>query len=268
MKSLKQSAKKTTMNNYAIYVHTFPNGKMYVGQSNSPEKRWANGTGYKRQIKIGSAIAKYGWENIRHEIIATNLSKEQANQLEIELIQKLDTTNPNKGYNVSIGGGVPIKIKHTTEHNKKIAEAHKRPVSCYDREGNHIADFESIFDAADWIHGGFRVISSCCNGAKKSAYGYIWRKRGEPFDMYETKNKKGGIKGKPVIVYTVDGKKVGVFESAKMAAKILNVSHSSVCDVCIGKKTHAKQYTFRYLNTDEKLQGVNTDDSENDTAEN
>lgn len=29
------------MNTYTIYCHTFPNGKMYFGQTNrKPEKRW------------------------------------------------------------------------------------------------------------------------------------------------------------------------------------------------------------------------------------
>ena len=48
------------------------------------------------------AIKKYGWENIRHDIVLDVLSKEQANKLEKYLIAELNTIQ--NGYNVTIGG--------------------------------------------------------------------------------------------------------------------------------------------------------------------
>ena len=65
------------MDNYKIYKHTFPNGKVYIGlTSQEPKKRWgSDGNGYYGQKYIYRAIKKYGWKNIKHEILFDNLSK-------------------------------------------------------------------------------------------------------------------------------------------------------------------------------------------------
>ena len=87
---------------YSVYCHTFPNGKRYVGISSDCENRWRNGKGYETQPKMDRAIQKYGWENIKHDIVLSGLSKEQANELEKYLIAELNTIQ--NGYNVTIGG--------------------------------------------------------------------------------------------------------------------------------------------------------------------
>ena len=91
------------MKTYSVYEHVFPNGKRYIGISCEPEKRWNGGHGYDTQPKMKRAIQSYGWDNIEHNIICEGLPKEQAERLEMYLIDKLDTIN--NGYNVSIGGG-------------------------------------------------------------------------------------------------------------------------------------------------------------------
>ena len=87
---------------YSVYCHTFPNGKKYIGISSDCENRWRNGKGYETQPKMDRAIQKYGWENIKHDIVLSGLSKEQANELEKYLIAELNTIQ--NGYNVTIGG--------------------------------------------------------------------------------------------------------------------------------------------------------------------
>ena len=87
---------------YSDYCHTFPNGKRYVGISSDGENRWRNGKGYETQPKMDRAIQKYGWENIKHDIVLSGISKEQANELEKYLIAELNTIQ--NGYNVTIGG--------------------------------------------------------------------------------------------------------------------------------------------------------------------
>ena len=86
-----------------MYCHTFPNGKKYVGITKSEtEKRWCNGNGYKTQPKIARAIAKYGWENVTHEVLAVGLDRDKANEMEQYYINKFDTLQ--NGYNATIGG--------------------------------------------------------------------------------------------------------------------------------------------------------------------
>lgn len=55
---------------YYIYIHTCPNKKRYIGLSKNPKQRWNNGDGYKANLEFYKQIKKYGWENIKHEIVA------------------------------------------------------------------------------------------------------------------------------------------------------------------------------------------------------
>lgn len=111
---------------WCVYVHINKiNGKKYIGQtSQRPEKRWDNGRGYITSSKFYGAIQKYGWSNFEHVIIADNLSLEEANDLEILLIEKYQTQKDEFGYNLDSGG-------HNTTHSEET----KRKIS----ESNHIA---------------------------------------------------------------------------------------------------------------------------------
>ena len=93
------------MKKHCVYLHTFPNGKKYIGQAiGKPERRWGkDGNGYITQQILWDAIQKYGWNNIQHEIIKANLTQEEANNIEKEYIQKLNTIVPH-GYNIKFGG--------------------------------------------------------------------------------------------------------------------------------------------------------------------
>ena len=99
-------------NNYKIYVHIVPNGKLYIGQTKtSLSCRWGvNGSRYKDQV-FYRAIHKYGWNNIKHILLFENLSHDEADIIEQELIKKYKTTNSDYGYNIASGGscGHPLK---------------------------------------------------------------------------------------------------------------------------------------------------------------
>lgn len=93
------------MNNYCVYMHITPNNKRYVGiTGQSPKLRWKNGYGYASSPHFYNAILKYGWDNIEHIILATDLSLSDACNMEKELIAKYDLTNREKGYNECAGG--------------------------------------------------------------------------------------------------------------------------------------------------------------------
>ena len=109
------------------YLHIFPNEKIYVGSTtqSSPEKRWLNGHGYKKQPLLWNAICKYGWENVRHKVIVCETPEEMWEK-EKELIEEYDTTNHDKGYNLSIGGESGSYGYHfSKEARKKMSDARK-----------------------------------------------------------------------------------------------------------------------------------------------
>ena len=49
-----------------LYRITFPDGKVYIGVTDDPKRRWA--TKYKGSA-CGEAIERFGWENVKKEII-------------------------------------------------------------------------------------------------------------------------------------------------------------------------------------------------------
>lgn len=109
---------------YTVYCHTSPNGKRYVGiTKQSVERRWrADGSGYVGCSVFYYAIQKYGWDNMKHEIICQGLTKEEAELKEQELIKRWNTMVPN-GYNLTGGGGVCSFFSE--ESREKISEAQR-----------------------------------------------------------------------------------------------------------------------------------------------
>lgn len=121
------------MNNdkrYCIYVHIFPNNKVYVGQTcQKVERRWRNGEGYKDCTLMYNAIEKYKWNTIKHVILETNLTKEEANAREIYFINEVYKSNNRKfGYNLDRGGASSNCVTDTYWWNN--GEIEKRSKEC------------------------------------------------------------------------------------------------------------------------------------------
>lgn len=108
---------------YTVYGHLTPSLKWYFGiTKKKPRKRWGRGCNYSTQY-FARAIRKYGWDNIYHYIVATGLTKDQACQLERELIAKYNTMNPAFGYNCTAGGDCGTEgYRFTDEQRKRIGE--------------------------------------------------------------------------------------------------------------------------------------------------
>lgn len=88
---------------YTLYEHIFPDGKRYIGITcQAINARWKNGHGYETQSKVYEAIQKYGWDNIQHVVLQTDLTKEEAEILERQKI--LEFNSIENGYNISVGG--------------------------------------------------------------------------------------------------------------------------------------------------------------------
>ena len=86
-------------------MHTSPSGKIYVGiTSRDVRQRWQNGRGYIKNDHFYRAIQKYGWNKFEHEVIAENLTKDEACEMEKVLIKELKSNDYHFGYNLSAGG--------------------------------------------------------------------------------------------------------------------------------------------------------------------
>ena len=111
-------------NTYCVYLHINKiDGKKYVGQTcQIPEKRWKEGKGYKGCVHFFNAIIKYGWDNFEHKIVYDSLTKEEADYFEDLMINSLNTTDCNYGYNIKNGGSIG---KHSEESKIKMSKAKK-----------------------------------------------------------------------------------------------------------------------------------------------
>lgn len=107
---------------YLIYKHTnLINNKVYIGQTCQKAKtRWQYGGGYRHNVHFYAAIKKYGWHNFKHEILYTDLTSDQADELEVKLIALFESTNSEKGYNSSIGGATS-GAKYTSPEEASLA---------------------------------------------------------------------------------------------------------------------------------------------------
>lgn len=106
---------------YAVYKHTSPNGKTYIGCTGDvPEIRWRKG--YPHNNELSKDMCEYGWDNFKHDIIKSGLDEEEAYELEKELIHKYDSTNPEFGYNKSIGGKFNNGIIRSDEYRRKMSK--------------------------------------------------------------------------------------------------------------------------------------------------
>ena len=106
---------------YNIYVHTFPDGRKYVGSTKkqNPKKRWKAAQGYRKHKTLFNAIKSVGWNNIQHEILETVEDKETAFKREEYYTLLWRTNEPEFGFNVDAGN------KHNTEIKQKISESCK-----------------------------------------------------------------------------------------------------------------------------------------------
>lgn len=125
---------------WCLYMHTNKiNNKKYIGITCHIENRFGkNGSGYLRKKSNGEynqplfarAILKYGWDNFEHEVLFSNLTKEEADELENNLIEFYNLRNPKFGYNIKEGSS----NGHLSEETKKkLSEIMSKK---YQGEGN------------------------------------------------------------------------------------------------------------------------------------
>lgn len=109
--------------NYTVYVHTLPNGKMYVGYLNlnsdffdgmSFEEIMDSGNYHENRTSLSADIQNYGWDQVKTEAIS-GLTKDQAIEKKKQLCSEYQSYLPEFGYNRYADAGLkqPPKIDRT-----------------------------------------------------------------------------------------------------------------------------------------------------------
>ena len=167
---------------YFIYKYTFPNGKVYIGQTYKGSRRFGRPASYKLML-VGKAMSKY--KTFEKEIIEY-CSQENADERERFYIKLYNSTNIQFGYNLASGGS---KNKVLTESVKqRISEKHKgKKVSQEVKEKiskaviqidpdslTALNRFYSMSEAARITGIDLSTISMVCRRESSTAGGYYW----------------------------------------------------------------------------------------------
>ena len=235
------------MKNYFVYCHKSPSGKKYVGISQmSPQKRWANGAGYKKNFYFYRAIKKYGWNAFEHEILYQDLAIEEAKAIEIDLISKWKLTDKQFGYNLREGGDGAFTI----ESRQKMSLSRLENKNCVGRKISE-AQRDKISKSLKGYY------SAHCNPFKGKHHTDETKEvlRNRVFSQ-ETKDKMRKnhycVKGsqnpsaKAVLQLSVDGEIIKKYDYASLAAEELSIDLSSIIKCCRGKKKTCGGFRWEY----------------------
>ncbi len=236
--------------NYTVYKHTnLLNGKIYIGiTSKKVNQRWKNGAGYKTQPYFYNAILKYGWNGFSHEILYTNLSKQEAIQKEVDLISKYQSNNKKHGYNITAGGDGLNGYKFNKEHSKNMSMAMKgknaKQVCQYSLDGNFLKKWESIIEASIFLGINFRSIADCCRGEHCRAGDYMWRfydgneNNIAPYNTF--------VHDKYVLQFDMSGNFIYKWNSTKEVSEKLHIRRNNIISACNGRRKSAGGFKWKY----------------------
>lgn len=224
---------------WCVYIHTnIIDGRRYVGITGRkyPYKRWGlQGQGYKGQ-EFYKFIKYYGWENFSHEIVASNLTIDEAKEFEKVLIRELGTLIREHGYNLTLGGDC-------------CCETQKRPVYQFDIYGNYINEYDSALSASDNNNVNVAGILSTCTGKYIHSGKYIWRFKEDVSDVNtfkETIDSKLYDKFYPLYKFTLDGKYVASYNDYSEAMHDSKNKNGGILPCCRGNSKYIDGYTWRF----------------------
>lgn len=196
-----------------IYKYTnYIDGKVYIGQTIDEYKRkFAHEKCYGIwRSHFHSAIKKYGYDAFIYEVLEEyNLEdslelKKILDKQEIFYIAQYDSTNPDKGYNITSGGGGTIGVKQSEESkikrsiamkgrkskltkeqwkyiqscNKHEYKAHISPVEKYTLDGEFIQRFDTLKEAAASVESTYRPLLRALKRANNKGVfkNFYWKK--------------------------------------------------------------------------------------------
>lgn len=231
---------------------------MYIGQTCQQDltRRWTAGHGYEGCPRFHAAIKKYGWDGFKHEIWKTGLSKEEADAYEMVYINFFGTNNPQKGYNIGIGGhhsGVLSEagrrriVERFSGSNSPVA----RSVVVFTCDGQREAEFDTIRAASLHYNVSVGAISERCSSKQGTLANRLFFFKEDignpkslpvdllysPYDMSK--------KFKPVAQYDLAGHFLSHFPSVKEASKDTGVPSSQISAAISLRRKRAGSFQWR-----------------------
>ena len=219
---------------YIVYQHKNKiNGKVYIGiTSQKPEQRWGSqGCNYKSSPHFYSAIQKYSWDNFEHNILFTELTKEQACLKKQELIKEYNSMNREFGYNSTSGGDI---FTMNEETKQKISQA---MMGNQNNLGHPCSEEKK------------KKISNAQKGREfteehKQKLSEAAKNRHVPCSEEKKQILKEKSHKKPVYCEELDK----IFESVQECGRQLGIPATNISKLCNGRGKTLKGYHLRYYN--------------------
>ncbi len=234
------------------------NGKVYIGQTIRPlQYRWKQHCNNKSNCyALHNAIVKYGKENFTIEQIDIAIDRNELDLKEIFWIKFYDSMNPNKGYNLTSGGGhcefseesrnkmSDARKGHWSGENnpnygKPLSEEHRRKISEAKKGKHHSEESRN-------------KISEACKGrivSEETKRKLSELNKGKTLSE-ETKRKlseahKGGKYPQARKVMCIETGEI--FDYIKLTTRKYKISDSSISSCCKGKRKTAGGYHWEYV---------------------
>lgn len=164
---------------------------------------------------------------------------------EIYFIEKYDSTNPDYGYNISLGGkGGYIANKDYIKNNYyayKDIEIVQLSVG-----GNYINTWKDVYEASTSLGKHSINIINCCNSRVMTAYNYVWMFKSDYELMSSNFNKfKRNIYG--VVQLDLDGNFIKEFSTSMEAEKETGILCGSITAICRNFPGHRTAGGYRWV---------------------
>lgn len=222
---------------YIYKIENTVNGKVYVGQSKDPERRWKKHKWMvntrderERRKPLYTEMRSYGVDSFSFSLLE-KCNDSKMNDREVFWIERLNSQDESCGYNIYGGGcGNGVYVS--------------RAVDQYDLRGNYIATYHNQCEAAKAVGVHNTKIGCACNGTKrtKSCGGYMWRYHG---DSPPTPYKRGSA-AKPVIQCDLNGSPIRKYKSMKEAGIETGLRYQEISNCCHGLISSFGGYVWKF----------------------
>jgi hypothetical protein len=217
-----------------------------------------------------NVVAKHG---LRRELVLETDDEQHSFHEEIRLIAELKTRDYYGGCNYTDGGDGVSGFKQTSTMIERNREVHtglvqsdavcqqkrismrassrvkRRPVIQLDIDENIVGHHPSVGLAAVSLGRpeATSLISRCCRGKTRQAYGFIWRYVNESTTSFDCMGNKVSNKARIVEQLEItSGLVVSTYPSISEAAKSLDKANVSIRQCCHGKRQTAHGFVWRF----------------------
>lgn len=240
-----------------IYCLTFPNGKKYVGQTRNLSQRmkmYRDNCIVCNSTPIERAVSEFGMDDVIVDILSEVYVENKEDLvlalsvMEIKYIRKIGSLVPN-GYNVSIGGEIlGLSADSISTLGGHVYSSVRKPVLCYDLNGDLVAEYESIEKCAYFLGVDSDDVSECLKKGKRvfrNEYMLKYKRYGEtpkkimpykPKEMIKTRTvyedkvvvrERNIVKAlNPVLKYDVSGHFCGKYDTLVDAAASIGLNNA------------------------------------------